>query len=276
MKPRSRPYPRPSACRCGKSLTAHCRAAAVSLVEVLIVISIIAFLLSMLIPSVGAAREQVRNAVCRGNLRQFGVAVQLYRNDWNDYLPEEGSMLPNVFAKTNNWFNALPPYLGLPAYAELEGANVSIKDHPDMHVWICPTKNRTGAFKSGSGKNQFHYGMNQVLDGMGTPQNPSKDMPDFPDQDSIHCKGTVCKDYPLLATPFDKKPYTVFMFDIHPNSPAGSPRNVGLFHRGKANFLYLAGGVDGFDLDAIVMGNDAARGTIRWDFPKLYWGYPQP
>jgi type II secretory pathway pseudopilin PulG len=262
---------------------------AVSLPEVLIVISIIVFLLALLLPGMGHARELVRRAQCRANLRSWGAAAHLYRNDWKDHLPEEGSFLPNVFGKPNNWFNALPPYLGLPRYADFEGVNATIKELPNAHVWICPSKNLTGAYKSGSGKNQIHYGMNQVLDGMGTPNDPSEDTPDFPDADFTRCEknGDNCKDMPLSAATFAKRPNTVLIFDILPNSPAGSPRDVatelargpngerlGKFHGDYANFLYLHGGVDAFATADLVENADLRRGPIRWLHPQLYWGYP--
>jgi len=265
------------------------RLTAVSLVEVLVVVSIIAFLLALLIPGVGFAKEQVRRVQCKNNLRQWGAAVQMYRHDWNDYLPEEGSFLSNVFSKPNNWFNALPKYLGLPRYIDMDGANEAI-ELPNIHVWICPSKNLTPAYKSDSGKNQFHYGMNDVLDGLGTKQNPSKDAPDFPDRDRIPWGGEKGgKDVPLSAREFAKKPFTVYLFDIAPNSPFGSPRLVateharaangaplGKFHGDYANFLYVNGGVDDFETADLVENHDLLNGRINWSHSRLYWGYPPP
>lgn len=248
---------------------------AVSLIEVLVVISIIVLLLSMLLPGLTAAREQARSAFCKNNLRQWGSGVQLYRNEWDDRLPEEGSMLPNVLPKPNNWFNALPPYLGLPSYIDMEGANKNIKEMPNMHVWTCPTKSNTALFKSSTGKNQFHYGMNQVLDGLGSRSNPSEDTPGFIDRDELSCnaQGKNCRDMPLSATPFAKQQHTVYMFDIRPNSPAGTPRDVGLFHDRRANVLYLAGGVESFAAADFLDGEDFQRSPVRWRHPKLYWGF---
>jgi len=139
-------------------------ARALSLPEVLVVCAVILFLLALLFPGLSATRERLRRLICANNLRQWGAALQYYRDDHNDYLPTEGSYLD--LDKPYAWFNVLPPYLGAPAYRDVDGVGDAIKEFPALHIWICPSKNLTNAYKSGSGKNQFHYGMSQVLDGM--------------------------------------------------------------------------------------------------------------
>lgn len=64
-----------------------------TLVELLVVIAIIGILASMLLPTLGRAREEARKAKCKSNLRQIGLGIQMYTNDFNDYMPvaiEEG------------------------------------------------------------------------------------------------------------------------------------------------------------------------------------------
>jgi len=51
-----------------------------SLVELLVVISIISLLMAVLLPAVNAARESGRQTVCMNNLRQFGVGMQSHAN----------------------------------------------------------------------------------------------------------------------------------------------------------------------------------------------------
>jgi prepilin-type processing-associated H-X9-DG protein len=252
----------------------------------LVVCSIVLFLLALLVPGLGHAKEQARRVQCTNNLRQWGVALQLYRDDNHDYIPMEGNTFKDPITHVSNlfkpgtWFNELPPYLDMPAYRDIEGVNASIREFKNGHIWICPSKELTDAYKSSSGMNQFHYGMNQVLNGMGDPPKGSRDTPGFPNP---------VKAAPLPAKLFARKPHTVFLFDIAPNSPSGSPRDVateyartfsggryGKFHGDYANFLFLDGGVGGFTTSDIVAGHDLRHDPIIWNHPQLYWGYPPP
>ena len=60
---------------------------AFTLVELLVVVSIIALLLAILLPSLGKAREQARSAKCLANLHSQGLAVLTYTVDYNGSLP---------------------------------------------------------------------------------------------------------------------------------------------------------------------------------------------
>lgn len=259
---------------------------AVSLSEVLIVCAIILFLLALLVPGLGHAKEQARRVQCANNLKQWGVALQFYRDDQGDYIPMEGNTLKDPITHLSNlfkpgtWFNELPPYLDAPAYRDVEGVNKSIREFKNGNLWVCPSKDLTDAYKSTTGKNQFHYGMNQVLDGMGKGPKGSNDTPGFPEPEKVK---------PLPGKLFVKKPNTVFLFDIAPNSPAGSPRDVateywryfdgsrgGKFHGNFANLLCLNGSVIGVTADDLYSPCDNRHGKINWNHPQVYWGYPPP
>ena len=54
-----------------------------TLIELLVVISIIALLVSVLMPSLQGAREQAKSVQCLSNLRNLGAAMTIYRGDNN-------------------------------------------------------------------------------------------------------------------------------------------------------------------------------------------------
>ncbi len=59
---------------------------AFTLIELLVVVAIIALLLSILLPSMGGAREAARASVCASNMRQLAIAANTYANDHQDWL----------------------------------------------------------------------------------------------------------------------------------------------------------------------------------------------
>ncbi len=63
------------------------RRAAFTLVELLVVIGIIAILISVLLPTLGRARESAKTAQCLSNLRQMGVAMQMYLSEKRYVVP---------------------------------------------------------------------------------------------------------------------------------------------------------------------------------------------
>jgi prepilin-type N-terminal cleavage/methylation domain-containing protein/prepilin-type processing-associated H-X9-DG protein len=73
--------------------------AAFTLIELLVSMAIIAILASLLLPGLSRARESARGTVCLSNLRQVGVAMQLYVQDNNNRLPFMSDIYPTATNK---------------------------------------------------------------------------------------------------------------------------------------------------------------------------------
>ncbi len=104
-----------------------------SLVELLVVLTVIALLISLLLPAIQQVRQSARMAVCRSHLRQIGVATHNYI-DVHRRFPggphQQGALY------------ALLPYLEQQAvYERVEAVNdysLKVKMIPRIPLYLCP------------------------------------------------------------------------------------------------------------------------------------------
>jgi len=100
-----------------------------TLIELLVVIAIIALLMSILMPALQRVKKQARATTCLSNLKQIGMAAELYAGD-NDWFIPRGSTGSNPI-----WFMQFLPYVG---------QRYNKGDYKSVKIYKCQSFPRTG------------------------------------------------------------------------------------------------------------------------------------
>ena len=214
-------------------------AAAFTLIELLTVVAIIGLLAGMLLSSLGRARERGRSAQCVNNLRQWGLALQLYIDDHDDFIPRRGQGVQplTLITRPEDWFNCLPRYFNLPPYSNL----VAMGEMPRVgqnSLFIDPSAKDAGS------KYFLPYAMNMYLSPWIRPtQHKLSEIP-HPEQ---------------LA----------FMADAYGPYSSTVPSQLGYSvmarHQGRANVVFVDGRVQSFAGSYLGCGvGEQPEPDIRW------------
>jgi prepilin-type N-terminal cleavage/methylation domain-containing protein/prepilin-type processing-associated H-X9-DG protein len=100
-----------------------------TLIELLVVISIMAILIGLLMPALHVALNAARKSSCMSNLRQIGLGIQMYQEDYDDVYPSARYM-PEPFLSSDDD----PPLHTLVGYY-MAGAKFS---NTKLEIFDCP------------------------------------------------------------------------------------------------------------------------------------------
>jgi len=124
---------------------------AFTLIELLVVIAIIAILAAILFPVFARARENARRTSCLSNLKQIGLAVMQYTQDYDEGYPYALTLGPTTDMPGGAWFSS-------PANAWCWPQTI-FPYHKSFQAFVCPS----GYGATTSRPFQGHYGANLLL-----------------------------------------------------------------------------------------------------------------
>ena len=137
---------------------------AFTLVELLVVVGIIGLLVAILLPTLGRARENANRVKCLSNLRQLGMAMDMYVNDNKGCWPG-GAQLQDIQVREDDWiwWQEVPVMPNRPK-VDINGSKIllylgTFKED----VFRCPSDNIDAHTPHTGGVYRYSYVINQYL-----------------------------------------------------------------------------------------------------------------
>lgn len=227
-----------------------------TLVELLVVIGLIAVLIGLLFTTLARARRSANSVACQSNLRQWGMATEVYAGENKGYLPRRGQGVgaTTLVGRPTDWFNALPPDLKLQPYMDLVASN-QIPRPPVSSLWICREA------EDFAGSYYWSYGMNMGLSVWDAGQNQGQ-------PDKITGVGDTATMVLFTDAPGN---YCSVFPSQSPNGYNPVPR-----HDGYVNICFLDGHVEAISGSYIGCGTGLIEHPdVRWHPPQSTWNSAQ-
>jgi prepilin-type N-terminal cleavage/methylation domain-containing protein/prepilin-type processing-associated H-X9-DG protein len=127
-----------------------------TLIELLVVIAIIAILASILFPVFGRARENARRSSCQSNLKQIGLGILQYVQDYDERYPSAKS---NNVAVDGNLTNNVPWHLLIQPYVK------------STQLFACPSNSYNTSFQQNTGNAGSRIPLSYLCAGLGNTNN---------------------------------------------------------------------------------------------------------
>lgn len=199
-----------------------------TLVELLVVISIISLLMSILLPAVSAAREDAKTVQCLSNLRQLGLAVQRYAIQFHGFCPLARD-------STSDWDFKVTP-TGIEPGILWQGQT-------NFAVLQCPSYDGKSATSTDL-YTGYNYNTSFIGHGVGEAANvaPAKlSQIRHPSETALFGDaqyGSPPRTNKFMRAPIQQSPVTTGDLVSYPTRLAGTQ---GYRHRGKTNVCYCDG-----------------------------------
>jgi len=115
-----------------------------TLIELLVVIAIIAILAAILFPVFAQAREKARQTTCLSNIKQIGLGVMMYTQDYDETFPRLAVVPPPAPRQSwadYTWQDAVGPYIKNGTitvnWASTDNSPVTLTAGG---IWLCPSQ----------------------------------------------------------------------------------------------------------------------------------------
>jgi prepilin-type N-terminal cleavage/methylation domain-containing protein/prepilin-type processing-associated H-X9-DG protein len=227
-------------CRLEQARAQGCHA--FTLLELLVVIAIIAILAAMLLPALTRTKSSAQSAECMSNLRQLGIAAELY---WDD---NRENCFSYVFAPTNYgaiyWFGWIGPGPeGQRAFDLSCGAMYPYLNGSDVR--LCPSlQYALKQFKLKADGVVFSYGYNFYLSAAAGKPPINALMLRQPAQTALFADAAQVNNFQAPASPSNPMLEEWYYVDLETNYASANNYPNGHFrHSQKANVIFCDGHV---------------------------------